>query len=553
MEWFYNLVCGTSVAHTIFILSAVIALGIFLNKIKIAGIRLGITWILFAGLLFSHFGLGIDGSQAEFIKEFGLVLFVYSIGLQVGPSFFSSFKQGGIRLNLLAIGVILLGCITTWVITFAAGEEPSSMVGVLTGAVTNTPSLGAAQQTFKEMYGVSNDAIAMGYAVAYPLGIVGLILVMILLRLVFRIDLKKEEQRLASANDIANVERINIKITNKAVFGKKLGELKELIKTNFVIARVMHNDGTVDSADVDTIAREDEVLRIICNRDDEALLITFFGERVHIDATVWETPVSNLVSKRVILSKNELNGARIGNLNIRRLYGVNITRITRAGVEIIPSLDIRLQVGDRLTLVGREEDINKVTKMLGNSLRSLDLPNLFPIFLGIVLGVLIGSVPIHFPGMPMPVKLGLAGGPLVVAILLGYYGPKSKMVTFTTNSASLMIREVGICLFLAAVGLTAGENFVSTIVQGGYMWVLWGFLITVIPTAIIALIAHLFLHVDYFSIIGMLSGCQTNPAALSYANSLSNNENTSVAYATVYPVSMFLRILAAEVLIMTAL
>ncbi len=553
MEWFNNLVCGSSVAHTIFILAAVIALGIFLNKIKIAGIRLGITWILFAGLLFSHFGLGIDGGQAEFIKEFGLVLFVYSIGLQVGPSFFSSFKQGGIRLNLLAIGVILLGCITTMIITFVAGEDASSMVGVLTGAVTNTPSLGAAQQTFKEMQGFSNDAIAMGYAVAYPLGIVGLILVMILLRVVFRIDLKKEEQKLASANDIANVERINIKITNKAVFGKRLGELKEMIKTNFVIARVMHINGTVDSADVETIAQENEVLRIICNRDDEELLITFFGERVHIDATVWETPVSNLVSKRVILSKSELNGARIGNLNIRRLYGVNITRITRAGVEIIPSLDIRLQVGDRLTLVGREEDINKVTKMLGNSLKSLDLPNLFPIFLGIVLGVLVGSIPIHFPGMPMPVKLGLAGGPLIVAILLGYYGPKSKMVTFTTNSANLMIREVGICLFLAAVGLTAGEKFVSTIVQGGYMWVLWGFLITVIPTAIIALVARLILHVDYFSIIGMLSGCQTNPAALSYANSLSNNENTSVAYATVYPVSMFMRILAAEILIMVAL
>ncbi|MDO4190903.1 MAG: putative transporter [Bacteroidales bacterium] len=551
MVWLNSLLWGNSVAHVIFVLASVIALGILLNKIKIAGVQLGITWILFVGILLSHFGLRIDAPQAEFIKEFGLVLFVYSIGLQVGPGFFASFKKGGMKLNLFAVLVIVLGCIVTVILTILAKEDSAAMVGVLTGAVTNTPSLGAAQQTYQEMHGTAGDAIAMGYAVAYPLGIVGLILVMILLRVIFRIDLKQEAH---SDTDTDNaIERINVKITNHAIVGKCLADLKQALKINFVIARVMDEKGEVSVADVKTIAREGDVLRIICRPDDESLLFDFFGERVHIDASVWETPVHNLVSRRVLLSKSELNGERIGDLSIRRLYGVNITRITRAGVDLIPTMDIRLQIGDRLTLVGREEDVAKVTDILGNSLKKLDIPNLLPIFLGIVLGVLIGSIPIAIPGMPMPVKLGLAGGPLIVAILIGYYGPKSKLVTFTTTSANLMIRELGICMFLAAVGLTAGENFVPTIMQGGYMWIIWGFLITVIPTMLMAVIARLVWKFDYFTILGALSGCQTNPAALSYANSLSGSERTSVAYATVYPVSMFLRILAAEVLIMIML
>lgn len=551
MDWLDSLLWGNSVAHAIFVLAAVIAFGILLNKIRIAGVQLGITWILFVGIVVSHFGFRMESSMAEFVKELGLVLFVYSIGLQVGPGFFASFKKGGVRLNLLATAVIVIGCLLTVLLTWLTGEDGASMVGVLTGAVTNTPSLGAAQQTFKEMFQQPGDAIAMGYAVAYPLGIVGLILVMILMRVIFRIDLKSEAKSGTEADSA--VERINIKVTNRAVFGRSLGELKQTVKVNFVIARVMDTEGHVSTADVDTIAHEGDVLRIICRPEDEILLTTFFGERVHIDASVWETPVHNLVSKRVLLSKPELNGERIGDLSIRRLYGVNITRITRAGVDLIPTMEVRLQVGDRLTLVGREEDVAKVTKMLGNSLKKLDIPNLLPIFLGIVLGVLIGSIPVAFPGMPMPVKLGLAGGPLIIAILIGYYGPKTHLVTFTTTSANLMIRELGICLFLAAVGLTAGENFVPTILQGGYMWILWGFLITFVPTMLVALIARLVLHIDYFTIIGMLSGCQTNPAALSYANSLLSSEKTSVAYATVYPVSMFLRILAAEILIMVAL
>ena len=552
MEWLFKLLFEEGVAHSILLLSLCIGLGHYLGKLKIANISLGITWILFVGIIFSHFGLTIHHDVLHFVKEFGLILFVYSIGLQVGPGFFASFKSGGVKLNILALSIVLLGVLTTFVIHLISGENIVTMSGVLAGATTNTPSLGAAQQTYSDTIGGQNTSIALGYAVAYPLGVVGVIIVMLLLKKIFKIDLREEESKIQQ-HQAPQTLRLNIVVENQCVVGKKLSEVVENFKSTLVVSRVKHSDGMVEIATDDTILQAGDILRLVTTQDNEKAIVMLLGKEHDLPSKEWETPTHDLVSRKVVVTKPELNGKTIGSLNIRALYGVNITRINRSGVELIANRNVTLQIGDRVTLVGSLEKIEKVTEILGNSLKRLEIPNLIPIFIGVVLGIVLGSIPIAIPGLPQSVKLGLAGGPLIIAILMGKFGPHYKIVTFTTTSANMMIREIGISLFLAAVGLSAGQEFISSIVNGGYMWLLYGLIITVVPTLLVGIFARVKYKMDYFTIIGLLSGSTTNPPALAFANSQSQYSTPSVVYATVYPLTMFLRVLTIQLLLIIGL
>ncbi len=552
MDWFINLFFLNSIAQSVLIVALTIALGLLLNRIKFGSVSLGVTWVLFVGILLSHFGLGIDERICHFVKEFGLILFVYSIGLQVGPGFFSSLKEEGLRLNLLAVTVILLGCLTCYVIHVVTGEELTTMVGVLSGAVTNTPGLGAAQQTMTDMNAADNGNLASAYAVAYPLGVVGIILSMLLVRAMFRIKLDKEEASSEDAN-APHTMRVDVRVTNRAVVGKTVADIMRIARSQFVVARMMCQDGKQKITSGDTVLHEGDILRVVMNSTDVELVQSLIGEVAEIDEKLWKSPTSNLEKRRIVVTKTQLNGRRIGDLHIRENYNVTITRVVRAGIELVATYNLRLQMGDVVVIVGRKNDLDQVASTLGNSVQRLDHPNLLPIFIGIFLGVLLGSIPIMFPGVPQPVKLGLAGGPLIVAILVGRYGPRYKLVTFTTNSANMMIREIGISLFLAAVGLGAGENFVEAILSGGYWWILYGVIITMLPLLIVGVIARKVCKFDYFSILGLLSGAMTDPPALAYANTVSPNDHASVAYASVYPLTMFLRIFTAQILILIAL
>lgn len=552
MEWFNDLFYSTSIAQSILLLALTIAGGILFSKIKIFGISLGVTWILFVGLVLSHFGMRLSPMIEQFCKDFGLILFVYSIGLQVGPGFFSSFRKGGITLNLLAVLGIVLSCVIAYLIPVIFKEDFATTVGILSGAVTNTPALGAAQQTYVEVTGLQAPNIALGYAVAYPLGIIGVILTVILLRITLRINFDKEAKMVATKDKRPSAERINVRVLNKDIDNHSIGEIKKLLKREFVISRILHPDQTVEPVTEQTIIKEGDILRIVAKPSSIDTIVAFFGEQVSIESSVWETVTADLVSRKAVVTKSKINGKRICDLNIRYLYGVNVTRVTRAETELVATFDLRLQVGDVLTIVGKENAVEKVSNILGNSSKSLDAPNLFPIFLGIILGVILGSIPILLPGMPQPVKLGLAGGPLIIALLIGRYGPKYKLVTFTTTSANMMLREIGIALFLASVGLSSGAGFVDAILGGGYRWLFYGFLITVIPIFIVGIVGRKWCKLDFFTLTGMISGIMTNPIALSYVNSLSNNDKTSVAHTTVYPLSTFLRIVIAQIMILVA-
>jgi putative transport protein len=552
MEWIYKLLFEDGVAHAILLLALCIGLGHYLGKIKIAKISLGITWILFVGIIFSHFGLTINHEVLHFVKEFGLILFVYSIGLQVGPGFFESFKSGGIKLNLLATGIVVLGVVTTYIIHLISEESLVTLSGVLAGATTNTPSLGAAQQTYSDIVGSQDSTIALGYAVAYPLGVVGVILVMLLIKNVFKVDIQKEEEQ-TQQHQAPQTLRLNVLVENQGVVGKKIRDVVSNFKTTLVVSRIKHANGDIEIATDDTILQKGDILRLITTQEDEKAIVMLLGKEHELPSTEWDTPKHDLVSRKVVVTKPELNGKTIGSLNIRALYGVNITRINRSGIELIANRNLTLQMGDRVTLVGSIERIEKVSEILGNSLKRLEIPNLIPIFLGIVLGIVLGSIPIAFPGLPQSVKLGLAGGPLIVAILMGRFGPHYKIVTFTTTSANMMIREIGISLFLAAVGLSAGKDFVASIINGGYMWLLYGVIITLVPTLIIGLIARIKFKMDYLTICGLLSGSTTNPPALAFANSQSQHSTPSVVYATVYPLTMFLRVLSIQILLIVGL
>lgn len=555
MEWLNSLFWGDGVAHTVLLFAFVIASGIALGKIKVFGVSLGITFVLFAGIVAGHFGFHVNHDILHFMKEFGLILFVYSIGLQVGPGFFASFKKGGIQLNMLASGIVLLGVATTVILYFATGLPISTMVGILSGAVTNTPGLGAAQEAFNDAHGVSDPTIAMGYAVAYPLGVVGIILSMIFLRAVFKINPEKETEDLATSSNeklmAANI--LSLEVKNPALFGKTIAEIVKLIDHKFVISRVCHHNQNdrIEIASSQTILNESDRILVVAQYIDDDKIAAFIGKVVDMKQADWDKLDQQLLSRRFLITKSELNGKKLGQLKLRNTFGINVTRINRAGIDLIAQPNLKLLIGDRVTAVGTESALKGVEHVLGNQMKRLNEPNLITIFIGIFLGVLLGSIPVAFPGIPQPVKLGLAGGPLIVAILISVFGPKYKLVTYTTMSANLMLREIGICLFLACVGLGAGEGFVDTIVnKGGYQWVAYGVIITVVPLLIIGFIGRKFTKLNFFTLTGLMAGSMTDPPALAYANTSAGNDAPAVSYASVYPLTMFLRVLTAQLLIL---
>lgn len=554
MDWITDLIFGNSIGHSILLLSVIIATGIVLGKIKIFGISLGITFVLFVGIVFGHFGFTVNPDVLHFFKEFGLILFVYSIGMQVGPGFFASFKQGGVTLNLLACGIIFLGVVTAIAIHYITGIPMSTMVGILSGAVTNTPGLGAAQQAYTDVHGIPDNTIALGYAVAYPLGVVGIILAIIFIRYVFRISFDKENEQLEKEDAVHmnGVKPISLIVKNPAIFGKTVGELSNFLEhRDFVISRIWRDsDKHIDIASANTVLNENDKIFVITTETDAETIKTFIGEAIDMERKQWIRMESQFISRRILITKPSLNGKHLGHLQLRKLYGINITRINRAGVDLVAKPGLALQVGDRVNVVGTEASIANVEKVLGNSMNRLNEPNLITIFIGIALGIILGSVPISFPGIPQPVKLGLAGGPLIVAILISRFGYKYKLITYSTQSANLLLREVGITLFLACVGLGAGSGFVETIMNGGYSWIGYGFIITVVPLLIVGCAGRYFFKINYFTLMGLIAGSTTDPPALAYSNATAGNDAPSVGYATVYPLSMFLRVLAAQLLIL---
>ena len=550
MSWLDSLFFGSGVPHSIFILTIAIACGISLShRLKFKGITLGITWILFCAIAMSHFGMHLDPVVETFAKDFGLILFVYSIGLQVGPSFFSSFGKGGIKLNVLAVSIVFLSCATAYLIHLLSGEDIATMTGVLFGAVTNTPGLGAAQQAFTDITGNVNSNIASGYAMAYPLGVVGIITVLLAMRWFFHIKLEKEEERVAAESCVQKeVEYIDILLANPQVEGTHIRELSQLCHMNLIVSRLVHPNGDDELPDVDTVLHVGDRIRVVVDKENEKSVL-LLGMETSLPTD--HKAQAHLVSRHVVVTKPELNGKRIGDLNVRATYHVSITRIRRAGIELLATRDLYLQLGDRITVVGEERAVDKVEKLFGNSTKRLDVPNLASIFLGLALGVAAGLLPIVLPGLAQPFKLGIAGGSLIVAILMSCFGPKMHIVTYTTSSANLMIREIGIAMFLAAVGFGAGKTFIPTLLDGGYVWIGYGVIITLFPLLVVGLIARWWLKLDYFSLMGLLAGSTTNPPALAYATTVSSaNDRAAVAYSTVYPLTMFLRVLTGQLMIL---
>lgn len=554
MSWLNELLWGEGIAHSVMLLAFVIAAGIQLGKIKIFGISLGITFVLFVGILLGQIGFKMNHEVLHFMKEFGLILFVYSVGMQVGPGFFSSFKKGGITLNMLACGIVLLGVATTIILHFVTGVPMATMVGILSGAVTNTPGLGAAQQAYNDVFGTTDNTIALGYAVAYPLGVVGIILSLIVIRYVFRVSFEKENEALnaTEGKNTNEAKPISLMVKNLAIFNKSVGEVSALIENrDFVISRISHVNNEVEIPSSTTVLCENDKIFVITTERDAEALRTFIGEEIDMDRKEWIRKDSQFINRRILITKSELNGKRLGTLKLRNLYGVNITRVNRSGVDLVANPNLTLQVGDRVNVVGTESAIESVEKVLGNSMKRLNEPNLLFIFVGIFLGIFLGSIPFVFPGIPQPVKLGLAGGPLIVSILISRFGYKYKLVTYTTMSANLMLREIGITLFLACVGIGAGDGFIDTIVNnGGLSWIGYGFAITTIPLLIIGTIGRYFFKLNYFTLMGLIAGSTTDPPALAYANMTAGNDAPAVGYATVYPLTMFLRVLTAQLLIL---
>ena len=551
MNWLNNLFFGTGIAHSIFVLAFAIALGIFLGaKLKFKGITLGITWILFCAIACSHFGMTLDPLVESFAKDLGLILFVYSIGLQVGPGFFSSFGKGGLSLNLLAAGVVFLGCATAYVIHLISGVDIATMTGVLFGAVTNTPGLGAAQQTYQDLTGVANPDIAAGYAMAYPLGVVGIIFALLALRWFFRIQMDKEEEQVkAEKGEERKVAHYDIELMNPQVDGIRVRDLKLLTHITIVVSRIIDKDGNEFMPDADTVLHVGDQVRFVTDQANERTVL-LLGPKKEI---AWEESEKDihLVSRHIIVTKPKYNGRRIMDLKIRDAFKITITRVRRAGIELLATPELRLQLGDRLTVVGEEEAVDRIAQKFGNSTKKLDAPNLASLFFGIILGVALGSLPIMLPGLSQPFKLGIAGGSLIVAILMGSFGARWHLVTYTTTSANLMIREIGIALFLAAVGFGAGKTFIPTLLGGGYLWIGYGVIITLLPLLIIGFIGRKGMKLDYFTLMGLIAGSTTDPPALAYATSQSSvNDRAAVAYSTVYPLTMFLRVLTGQLMIL---
>jgi putative transport protein len=553
LEWFKDLLWNDTVAHTILLYSIIIAAGVFLGKRKIWGVSLGITFVLFAGITMGHFGFTANHKVVEFVRDFGLILFVFSIGLQVGPGFFSSFKKGGLTLNLLALAIVLLGGVTTLLIHFISGTSMPMLVGVMSGAVTNTPGLGAAQNALAQVStgtaGTEIQDIGLGYAVAYPFGVLGIILTMVVIRKALKIDSQKELDILQKEMHPPETlpEKINILINNPLVTGKSVEEISGIFGNGMVISRILH-DGELLPATSGTIVHRNDIILVVAERGLVNEILEKTGALSEMDISA---KTGKLVSRRLLVTNREVFGKSLGSLKLRTRFNINITRIYRSGIEFIPSPQILLQMGDRLTVVGDEASIVKVTEQLGNSMKRLEEPNIIPIFIGILLGVVLGSIPVNIPGLLHPLKLGLAGGPLIIAILLSKYGHRFSLVSYTTASANLMLREIGIVLFLASVGIMSGEKFIPTLTSGdGFIWMGYGALITVLPLIIVGFYARIVIKRNYFEICGMLSGSMTDPPALAFANGLAQSEAPSVAYATVYPLVMFLRIFIAQLLIL---
>lgn len=551
MDWLQSLLWdSSSVAHIVLLYAFVIAVGVYLGKIKIFGVSLGVTFVLFAGIVMGHFGFTADSHILHFIREFGLILFVFCIGLQVGPSFFSSFKKGGMTLNLLAVGIVILDIAVALGLYFLWNGriELPMMIGILYGAVTNTPGLGAANEALNQL-SYQGPQIALGYACAYPLGVVGIIGSIILIRYLFRVNLQQEEENLSKQNDETHVmpHIMSLEVRNESIDGKTLDEVKNFLGREFVCSRYRH-EGHVCIPDRNTIFRVGDQLFIVCSEDDAPAVTAFIGKEINID---WEKQDLPMVSRRILVTKTEVNGKTLGSMHFRSMYNVNVTRVNRSGTDLFADPNLVLQVGDRVMVVGQQDAVERVAGVLGNQLKRLDTPNIITIFVGVFLGILLGSLPIAFPGMPTPLKLGLAGGPLVVAILIGRFGHKLHLVTYTTISANLMLREIGIVLFLASVGIDAGVNFVQTVVEGdGLLYVGCGFLITTIPLLIIGAIARLYYKVNYFTLMGLIAGSNTDPPALAYANQVTNSDAPAVGYSTVYPLAMFLRILTGQMILL---
>lgn len=555
MNWLQDLLTNpNSIAHIVALYAFVIAAGVLLGKIKFFGISLGVTFVLFVGILVGHFGFTGNPSILSFLQDFGLILFVFCIGLQVGPSFFSSFKKGGITMNLLAGGIVALNIAVALVVYFALQGriEIPMMVGILCGAVTNTPGLGAANEALQQLH-YQGPEIAMGYACAYPLGVMGIILSLIVIRYICRVNLDKEAddiQREEDANPHLKPYNILLRVQNEALSGKKLSQVQSFLARDFVCSRILQ-DGRVHIPNADTVLRLGDEMNIVCAEDDSEAIEAFIGPK--IDQINWDDQKQDkpMVSRRILVTQPAINGKTLGELHFSSMYGVNVTRINRSGMDLFAARQLTLQVGDRVMVVGPEDAIERVADLLGNQLKRLDHPNIVTIFIGILCGILFGSLPIAIPGMPTPVKLGLAGGPLIIAILIGRFGHKVKLVTYTTMSANLMLREVGLVLFLASVGIKAGENFVQTVVEGdGLLYVGVGFLITFIPLVIVGIIARWRHKINYFTLMGLIAGSNTDPPALAYANQTAGNDAPAVGYSTVYPLSMFLRILTAQLLVL---
>ena len=551
MDWLRALFTDTNaVAHIILVYALVVALGTLLGRIKVAGVSLGVTFVLFVGLAAGHFGLTVPEPVLFFIRDFGLTLFIFFVGLQVGPSFFSSFKSGGLVLNLLTVMIVLLGIVVTVALWFLLKDWVSlpQMLGVHYGAVTNTPGLGATQEALDLLH-YEGENIAVAYACAYPLGVVGAIFSAVLLRKIFSIDLAEEDKHWETEEKEHNREPIffHVEVTNPAVAGKTLGAIREFTGRSFICSRIL-SKGELSSPTAETVVQEGDVLRIVAAPEDRLPVTAFFGgEKQGVDLATEKSP---LATRTILITREKFNGMTLKALALNQMDGVNITRVFRAGMTLFPYSNLHLQVGDQVYCVGPEPALQRLETLLGNKMKKLYHPNIFTIFVGLAFGIVLGSIPIAVPGMPAPLKLGLAGGPLIVAILLGRFGNFARLVTYTTQSASLMMREIGISLFLASVGLAAGESFVAAITQGnGLLYVLLGLFVTLIPLIVVGIVARKVYRINYHSIVGLMAGATTDPPALAYAATLSEKNSSSVAYSTVYPLAMFLRILTGQLLL----
>ena len=550
MEWLYSLFLEHSALQAVVVLSLISAIGLGLGRVHFWGVSLGVTFVFFTGILAGHLGLSVDPQMLNYAESFGLVIFVYSLGLQVGPGFFSSFRKGGVTLNMLALGVVLLGTLLTVVASYATGVSLPDMVGILCGATTNTPALGAAQQTLKQM-GLESSTPALGCAVAYPMGVVGVILAVLLIR---KALVRKEDLEIKEKDDANKTYIAAFQVHNPAIFNKSIKDIAHMSYPKFVISRLWR-DGHVSIPTSDKVLKEGDRLLVITAEKDALALTVLFGEQENTDWNKedidWNAIDSELVSQRIVVTRPELNGKKLGSLRLRNHYGINISRVYRSGVQLLATPELILQLGDRLTVVGEKAAILNVEKVLGNAIKSLKEPNLVVIFIGIVLGLALGAIPFSIPGVSTPVKLGLAGGPIIVGILLGTFGPRIHMITYTTRSANLMLRALGLSLYLACLGLDAGAHFFDTVFRPeGLLWIALGAGLTIIPTVLVGFVAFKMMKIDFGTVSGMLCGSMANPMALNYANDTIPGDNPSVAYATVYPLCMFLRVIIAQVLLM---